>query len=108
MGSRGPTERDRMKSWIKSDQKVDPDRWWYRIPDTPYAGYKPSDVVGVVSGEPWLLEFKLNRRKTIPFRPEAEVKPHQKMELQRFKVAGGRSAIVVFEEKYNQFIVWEM
>jgi len=93
---------------MKKAESVHGDRLWsYRIPDTPFAGYKPADVVAVCDGQLFLLEFKMNRLKTkgLDLR---KVPLHQLRELFRFKLAQGRSMIAVYDERISDFIFWEL
>jgi hypothetical protein len=102
-------ERKLMKKWLVDLQKSYPSSSFsYRIPDTPYAGYKPFDAFVLLNAVPWALEFKVNRRKTKLFDVSNEVTNHQMYELRKFARAGGRSAVVVYEASLNEWIFWEV
>lgn len=108
MAKSGLDERKLMKLWVKKDLDLGTNRYWYRIPDSPYGGHKPSDVSGNVDGHAWLLEFKVNRKKKMTFCIETDVKNHQIMHLIQHAQAGGSSAVVVYDTQFDQFIMWEV
>jgi len=100
-------ERDIMKKWIEKERVRGGKVWVHRIVDSPYGGYKVFDVELVRDGVPWALEFKVHRKKTLPY-SFADISSHQIFELKKFKDAGGRSAIVVYDEGLKKFFFWEL
>jgi hypothetical protein len=98
-----------MKQWMEREKKRHARSIFHRIPDSPFGGYKPADVFGVLTGTPWLLEFKMNRKKrdSLNLSDTKVVTKHQQFELARWRTGGGRSAVVIYDERYRTFIFWE-
>ena len=76
-------------------KEVDPDCFFYKIPDTSYlGGKKPFDGFLVMKGYPFAIEFKVDGK---------EATDYQAYQLEKFKMAGGRS-IVCHETDFDQVI----
>jgi hypothetical protein len=100
------SEADFRRRWCERYAKEHPGAWIYKIPDSPYGGYRPFDTVIVDGGQAIAVEFKVHRR-TRPFDLERDVRPHQLDELRRFRAAGGRAIVVALVEASGEELVLE-
>jgi len=87
-------ERDLMKKWAEEHLKKHPEDYWLRIPDGMYGNFKPADGILFCGNTSWMLEFKVDRRKTYKYSLK-EVPDHQMMELKRFDNGTDRKSVVV-------------
>lgn len=89
-------ERDLMKRWVAFHLKAHPEDYWLRIPDGMYGNFKPADGILFCGRSTWMLEFKVDRRKTFRW-SMSELPEHQRRELKGFvnKGRGRLSAVIV-------------
>lgn len=88
-------ERKLYQKFKDKIKEVDPNCWYYKIPDFPGSTLRPFDSFLVMKGLAFAIEFKVDGK---------EATDYQAYQLEKFKLAGGR-AIVCHETDFDRVVL---